>query len=399
VKDKLAGHNPEYIGKGEDKFEDNIVMVKRTMEEFSVDNIVIVDGTSLEETVALGEKPILLSGRLVPQETYDFMKREVRANTLVSVMLIGNELVVPIYDMRERMEQEFENEGLNKTFGIIVKFAQVVPSAGTGVLVLDEFPLPSYKPVLVIKDIAYNNQNKRVMVSVDNAGEGPAYFTQEIRVLVDGADYDVFGTEDAKLIERGEQLGTEYELDLSGVPEGNVTAVVIVKFGSSKKNLEEFISSTGPLTTISFTDESDVGVQSARYSPEKSTVMVTIRNNGDDDAYVFSKLKLIVGGAEATISSADVRAMDAGSLIVEEFPLELTEEDLKANKNVSVLIDYGAREGFLLKKAEYIVPLEEEAGLNILLFVVIGGVLLLAVLAAIAYIMLGRKKPLKKKKA
>ncbi|MBD3210101.1 hypothetical protein GF318_01850 [Candidatus Micrarchaeota archaeon] len=396
VESELDEFDPVTIGKGEDKFEDNVDIVEKTMTEFNKDNVIMVQGTFIEEAMANGKQPILMSGKLVPQATYDFVKSKVRNDELTQVMLIGNELVVPIYDMREKMEQEFKDEGLNKTFGIVVKFAQVVPSADTGVLVLDTFPLPAYQPELEIKEIFYNDQNNKVMVSVDNVGEGPAYFSEEVRVKVDGEDYEILGTDEVSLIERGEQLGMEYDLDLSGVSEGNVTAMVLVKYGSSKKSLEQFISQEGPLTTVSYVDTSNVSVQSARYSSDQQVVRVTIRNNGDEAAYVFSKLNLVVGGSEATISGADVREIDAGSLIVEEFPLELTEEDVEANQNVSVMIDYGAREGFLLKKAEYIVPLEA-GGDNMLLFLIMGAVALLALLAVAAYFLLGRKKPGKKK--
>ncbi|MFH0885428.1 MAG: cell wall-binding repeat-containing protein, partial [Candidatus Micrarchaeota archaeon] len=177
VKTELASMNPEIIGKGEDKYEDNILIVDKMMREYSINRAIMVDGTFVEDAMIAGDQPILLSGRLVPQATYDFIKQNVRDNKLSGVMLIGNDLVVPIYDMRERMKKEFETEGLNKTFGITVKFAQVIPSAGTGVLTLDTFRMPSYKPDLKILETAYNKDSKKVMVSVDNQGEGAAYYT------------------------------------------------------------------------------------------------------------------------------------------------------------------------------------------------------------------------------
>lgn len=399
VEDALQQYSPTVLGAGEDKFDDNIDIVDKVMTDFDKDSAIVVDGTFIEEAMATGDQPILFTGSIVPQATYNFIKQKARSGELTTVLLIGNQLVVPIYDMREKMELEFKEEGLNKTFGIVVKFAQVVPSAGTGVLVLDTFPLPAYQPQLEIKDIFYNDQNGKVMVSVDNVGQGPAYFTQEVRIRVDGSDYELMGTDQVQLIERGEQLGMEYDLDLSGVPEGNVTALVLVKFGSSKKSLEKFVSSEGPLATISFVDMSNVSVQSARYNNDQQIVRVTMRNNGDETAYVFSKLKLLIGGAPATISSPDTREIEAGSLIVEEFPLELSEEDLQANQNVSVLIDYGAREGFLLKKAEYVVPLEGDTGDLMFIFIIVGALLLLVVLIAAAYyLMKGQKEPVQKKK-
>ena len=132
VMDKLDGFNPQIVGKGEDKFEDNLLIVEKTMDEFSKNTAIIVDGSSLEESTAQGEQPIILSGTLVPDVTYNYIKNKLKNDELASVMLIGNGLMVPIYDMREKMEQELLTEGVNKTFGIVVKFAQVIPSAESG---------------------------------------------------------------------------------------------------------------------------------------------------------------------------------------------------------------------------------------------------------------------------
>ncbi len=392
VKSELASLEPEILGKGEDKYEDNVLIVGRMMREYSIKRVIMVDGTFLEDAMATGGEPILLTGRLVPQPTYDFMKQGVRDGSFGGVMLLGNDLVVPIYDMRERMKKEFENEGLNKTFGIVVKFAQVIPSAGTGVVTLDTFRLPAYQPDLEILEAVYNKGSETVMVSVDNPGEGSAYYTMEVKVTVDGADYRTFGTNDTRLIERGETQGTEFPLDLSGIPEGSVNATVVVKFGSFKKSLEEYTSYSGQLATITYTDTSNVTVQRARYDDSRKGVLVTIQNNGDDVAYVFSKLSVVYGGSPTNISSAGVKELPAGSMMVEEFPLELTQADLSANGNASVFIDYGGRQGFLMKKAEYVVPLESAGEFPLIL---VGFALLVLVILAAAYLIM--KKPGKKK--
>ncbi len=394
VSSALSPYNPETIGKGEDKFEDNIEMVRKTMNEFSLSTLFIVDGTTIEETVAAGEKPVLLTGRLVPTATYDFMKSNVRSGDIASVMLVGNKLVVPVYDMREKMEKEFENEGLNKSFGIIVKFAQVVPSAGTGVLILDEFPLPTYQPKLQVKEIVYNDQSDKLMISVDNVGEGPVYFSHEVRIKVDGSDYKIFGSNDTKLVPRGEALPMEYDLDLSTVAEGNVTALVLVKYGASKKSLEGFISSEGPLATISYTDESEIAVQKASYDAEKGSLLVTIRNNGPVKAYVLPKVQASLGGSLVNVTGTR-DSIDTGSLIVAELPLDLSEEDLKANQNVTVFLDYGARDGFLMKQAAFIVDVEQGGEFPWLLL--IAAVVIIALVIAVVALVFMKKQDKRKR--
>ncbi|MDD5340374.1 MAG: hypothetical protein PHV13_03930 [Candidatus ainarchaeum sp.] len=384
----LAPYSPEIVGKGEDKFEDNIAITDRLMSESHANRAIMIDGTFIEEAIAAGDQPLILIGTLVPQPTYDFVKQKVRDGQLLQVMLIGNQLVVPVYDMRERMKREFQAEGVDKTFGVIVKFAQVIPSAGTGVLVLDTFHMPAYKPLLNISEVTYNRQSAKVMVSVGNIGEGAAYYTSEVRVKVNGADFKVFASNETKLVERGEQVGMEYPLDLSTVPEGNVTALALVKYGLSKASLESFVSKEGPLTTISYVDASNVSVQFAKYDRDNRRMLVTLRNNGAQAAYVFSRVSLMLGGQPTNISSAATRTVEPASLVVEEFPLELGEADLSANSNVSVFIDYGGRPGFLAKHAQYIVPLESPA--NPFLFAIVPLAFLALILAA-AYFIFVRK--------
>lgn len=361
VRDALSGFSPEYIGNGEDKYEDNIKIVEKTMDEFSLSRPIITDGSMLEDAMTSGELPILLSGRLVPQATYDFVKQKVSDGKLTGVLLIGNDMVYPVYDMREKMKREFEAANENKSFGVMVKFAQAVPSQG-GVLTLDTFRLPAYKPRLNITEIVYNRQGGIVMAGMENIGEGPLYYTLELKVQVDGKDFRTFGTSEPKLIERGESGSVEYALDLSSVPEGSVSATALVKYGAAKKSLEEFATSEGKLASISYTDQSNVSVKFAKYDREKQRMLVTIKNNGGANAFVFVKLTLTdEEGAPTRISGPAIREVEPSSLFVEEFPLILSEKEISLNKEVTVSVDYGGRRGFLGKNSVYVVPLEQEA--------------------------------------
>ena len=353
----LSSFNPQQIGTGEDKFEDNVEIVNMMMSDYNKDTVIFSDATFLEESIATSENPVVLIGKLVPDVTYDFVKQKVRSGDLKASLLLGNSLVTPVYDMRERMEDEFESEGLNKSFGIMVKFAQVIPSEETGVLVLDTFPLPSYKPAMEVGDVFYSTNDQQVMVSVDNIGEGPAYYTLEVRVQVDGADFKVFGPSETELIERGAQASEAYDFDMSSVSSGNVSAVVIVKFGSSKNSLEEFVTSTGLLESIEYVDESEVLVQSAKYND--GLLQVTIKNSGEVPAYEFAKVSLVMDGEPVSVTAGDTKSIEPGSLMTEQFPLELSEEDLSANQNVTVTVNYGARQGFLNKQAAFVVDLKK----------------------------------------
>ena len=400
VKAALSSENPEIIGTGQDKYEDNILIVKKTMDDYSLSTIIIADGSFLEDSISAGSQPVLLTGnKLVPQPTYDFIKSSTRDDKLKSVMLLGNSLVMPIYDMRKRVVSDLESEGLNKTFGLIVKFAQAVPSSGSGVMNLNTFPLPLYKANVEISEIVYNGPAKKVMSSVSNIGDGAAYYTMEIKIKVNGADYKVFPVDSPRLIERGESLGSQFDADLSSIPEGNISAFVLVKFGTSGSSLDSFISKEGALASINYSDQSNVTVQAARYDQEKKRLLITLKNNGDQDAFAFTRVGLILGGVPVKISGSGTREIAIGSMVVEEIPLELTDADFERNKNINVSIDYGARQGFLLKKGEYVMPLEKEAGFPLWM---LAGLLLLLLLILLGIFLYRRNrkddKPEKKSK-
>ncbi len=393
VSDALAPLNPQIIGTGEDKYEDNVAIVKKTMDEFNISRVIMADGTFIEDSMALGDQPILLSGQLIPQTTVDFITQYVGEGKLSQVMLIGNGLVVSTYDMRQKMKNDFLSQGQNKTFGIVVKFAQVIPSADSSVLNLDTFAMPAYEPSLSITDVAYNNQTGSIMVTVNNTGAGAAYYSMEVDVKLNGQGYTSFPAADPVIIESGEQKGSEFPFDMSNVTEGNLSAVVLVKYGASKLSLDAFSTYQGPLAAISYSDDSNVSVQAATYDADKKVLLVTLRNNGQGEAYSFSSVTLDLGGAPSTVTGGSTQALGPSSLVVEEFPLELSAADLAANNQVNISVDYGGRPGFLVKKGEFMMPLAEQGGSVILL--VIGGVIVLVVVviaaAAVLFVM-GRKK-------
>lgn len=364
VRSKLAELSPSTIGSGEDKYEDNVALAEKTMNEFpGMNRPILTDGSMIEDSIASGSSPILLTGRLVPQATYNFIKQKVESGKMAGIMLVSNELVYPAYDMRERIKRESAAAGGNATLSVLVKFAQALPGTSSGVLGLDIFRVPAYVPSLKVAEILHNTESKKVMVGVENTGEGPLYYVLELKVKIDGKDYRTFGTSDPALVERGESSNVQYDLDLSGVQEGAVTASALVKYGASKKSLEEFSVSEGNLASISYVDNSNISVESARYDKEKQRLLVTVKNNGGQQAFAFLKLELLDEGSVPTrISAAAIRQIEPSSLLVEEFPLILSDKEISLNNDVKVLVDYGGRRGFLNKHDSFTVPLGQQAG-------------------------------------
>ncbi|MCX8197246.1 MAG: hypothetical protein N3G80_02940 [Candidatus Micrarchaeota archaeon] len=382
------------IGKGEDKYEDNVALVREMLSEYPAERLIMSDGASIEDGM-VGPVPILLSGRLVPQVTYDFLKEQVKAGKVAGVLLIGQDLINPVYDMRERMRNEFAQEGISKSMSVLVKFAQALPATQSGTLALDVFILPAYKPNLSITDVFYDSRAKKVMVGLENSGSGPLYFNAEVKIRVNGADFKIFGQPETTLIERGQSFGLEYPLDLSSVLEGNITATVLVKFGSSKRSLEEFRTFTGNLLSVEYVDKSNLSVRNAKYFPEKQTLSVSVKNNAQEPAFFFVQLTLVdESNMPMKITAASIRQIEPYSMVVEEFPLQLSQKELELNKEIAVSVDYGARRGFLTKKATYSVQLEIEkrqAEFGVVEFALLAA-LAIVVVAAVYFLFFKKEK-------
>ena len=381
VKDALASGNPQAIGNGIDKYADNVQIVGMTMDQFHLTRPIMTDGTILEDSMTTGNSPILLTGTLVPQVTYNFVKSEVAQGKMTGVLLVGDSLVYPAYDMRQRIRNDLAAQGINSSFGVMVKFAQAIPSQGNAVMALDMFSMPAYQPQLNITEISYNTASKKLMVGLRNTGDGPLYYTIDARVQVNGADYRVFGSNATKLIERGDSDGVEYDLDLSAIPEGAITSSAVVRYGSYQNSLEQFAAYQGNLATISYTDNSNVSVMFAKYEPDNQQLVVSIRNNGDAEAYVFAKVTLVdASGVTTSFSSSSIKNIDPSSVAVEEFPLIMSDKEVQLNSQVPVTLNYGGRVGFLTKTAMYVVPLSQGQQASSLQPILLGALVAIVVL-------------------
>lgn len=380
VKSGLAQDNPTVIGDGNDKYADNVQIAGMEIDLSGDTRPIIADGSYIEDGMT-GTTPIILTGTLVPQVTYNFVEQEVKAGKINGVLLIGDSLVYPVYDMRQRITADLAAQGISKSIGVIVKFAQAIPSAGNTVMGLDLFRVPAYLPQLNISEIFYNKDSGNLMIGLENTGSGPLYYTIEARVQVNGQDYRVFGSNSTKLIELGSSDGVEYPLDLSGVPEGAVTASVLVKYGGSQGSLDSFATSQGQLATINYVDNTNVSVMFAKYEPDNQRLLVTIRNDGPQTAYVFSKISLIdASGATTSFSSSGITSIDPGSAAVTEFPLIMSDKEVQLNSQVPVTVSYGGRAGFLTKTATYVVPLQQAAAQGQLQPILLGALVAVVVL-------------------
>jgi len=381
VKERLADLNSTIIGKGEDRYEDNTLMVGKTMEEYGIKSVIMTEGTFIEDGMINSRLPILFSGRVVPSVTYDFVKGKVKNDELNTVYLIGGtQITNAVRNMREQIKHELNAEGINQSFGIWLRFAQLVPGE-TGMVVLDTFPLPAYIPRLEITEVVYNTATENVMITIENIGDGPAFYQTEVHILVNGEEYLVLGDEEPSLLEYKDIAGAQYGLDLSEIEEGNITVVAIVKYGSSKNALEEYDDYIGGLVEIEYVDHSNVSAKEVRYDSSRKTLYLSVKNNKEEIAYVSPDVTVVMDGEPTTIKGPYNEPVEGNSIIVVDFPVELSDEDLAANEEVTAHLKYGGRPGFLTKESSVVLPLQRE-GMNVLLILLIALIVLLILLAA-----------------
>lgn len=385
VRGELEGLNPQVIGKGEDRYEDNVELAGKMMDEYEISSIIMTEGTYIESGMIDSNLPLVFSGRMVPDVTYGFVKEKVKNDELSTVYLIGGTKITnAIRNMRNQIKEELGKEGIDGSFGIWLRFAQVIPGE-TGMVTLDSFPLPAYIPKLEITEAVYNTATGSLMVAVDNSGDGPAYYLTEIHILVDGVEQKVLGDDTVSLIEKGDTVGTGYLIDFTELEEGNVTAVVIVKYGSSKYTLEEYDEYVGGLIEIEYIDKSNVTAREARYDTSRKILYLSLKNNKEDVAYVSSDVTLVLDGEPTTVKGPYNEPLDGKSIIVVEFPIELDNEDLAANNEVTVHLKYGGRPGFLVRESTVVLPLQKE-GFDFLLLLLILLIILLILLAIYLYL-------------
>ncbi len=385
VKQAVAQFNPEYLGTGEDRFEDNIAIVDRFLSEFDVKQVWVVSGSFIEEGMVEGSFPILYSGQLTPKVTYDYLKQSTIDDKIRVYVLVGNELVTPFHDTRERIETELLSEGVDKTYGIIVKFAQAVSDYHATPSGLDMFPLPVYVPSLNISSISYNSATQKLELILDNLGDGPAFFSSEIMAKINGQDYSFLKDEEVLSVARGASYGVSYDFTFPSVDEGTVTVEATTFYGPSRQSLEQFAQYEGALGEIVFTDSSDLEAMSARYDKAGKLLQVTLKNPGTEPVYVSTETELYLQGSSTKIKSDKVVQIAPGSIYVSEIPVELSDEDLAATmqnlEGVQVYATFGSREAFLVKSKVFQLPVQAGQPQGDLLVPIL---IILAVMVAIA---------------
>ena len=391
VADRLAEFNPERIY-NQDKYLDNIELVKKLRGIDYTRQVTLTDGTFLEKGFMSSVDPILFIADTVPDSVIDYLT----GNDIRVAVVIGN-LVAPAQRLRDTLRDR------GTPFSVIIKFGQGTPGLmGSQISYLDVFPLPKYPLNVDILGAEYNKATKRLEVIYKNKEGAPAWFKANIEILVNGQRVQTLGDTEPLLIERNELLGRSYELDLSNVDvTANITAKITILFGEYPASLDHALTKNFLVAFIERVDESEIVAESLLYDENLKQLILTIKNIGNVPVYFKPSFTMLIGGSSRIFRTEEIQYLDVGQSISIPFGgVELTDEDMKLNEYVTVSIEYGDREAFLTKVSEVRVKLgtvkpREEVAAPITIPPIVYQILIGVVVALIIVFLLKTIKPVK----
>jgi hypothetical protein len=378
--------NLEHVG-GADKFADNIAMASRTLALGKGSKILISDGSFIESSMLAGGVPIVLSGGIVSDSAYTFVKSNVMGGGITGILLVGNGLVAPVYDMRERIRKDAQAEsGTPINLSVQVKLADVVAGNGSGVMTLERISLPKTRLGVDITGAYYDPQSRTISITLENNGDAGAFFSYSGLVKMDGNAFMQINESGAAFIGRDERATVSYPADFSSIRNGAFNASFTVKFGPSGESFEDFSYAEFGIFSINYTDTTEATVASASYDKEAKAMRITIRNPGTSPVNVIPVLEVPFGGVRINITGAALREIAPASMYAAEFPLEWSDSEASQSANLTVYLTYGADWDKLDKHAVYHIAYVRQAGGYDLTLVMVG--LLLFIGAGIYYLRL-----------
>jgi hypothetical protein len=397
VKEALKEFSPKVLDK-EDKFDNNIEIAKRYIDEYqkktgtTVKQVFLTDGTFLQTSLMEGSFPIIFISERVPDQVYEYLSK---SNIRVGVV-VGNHLATAGYTIKTVMADRY-----GVTFGVLLQFGQSVPDiTGPTVRYLDIFELPSYVLDVGISDARYNKATKKLEVIYQNNVDLPAYLKSTIEVMVNGRRIKTVGEKDVVLIGKNELLGREYDVDLSEVDvlSANVTAKITLLFGEYPKSMEKGLVQEFLIAIIDRQDPSGIAFVSLYYDEQKDQLSLTVKNTGLGDVFFKINFRLNINGSQRVFESGAVDYLAfSESKSIGFGGVDLSEEDLKTNEFVRVHAVYGEREEFLVKELEKELKLQmaERAGAPLVIPPELYLLLIAGLVALLLFFLYKSMKPLK----
>jgi len=374
VHEALERYDPEIINEDNDRFANNVEIVKKYREIRPHKQVVLTNGEFIESEIMSGAEPVLFIGREnVPEK----IKEYIQSTDIEVGVLIGNELVGTATTVRRSV-------GIS-TF---VKFAQGARTRAGGISQvegLDMFPVPKVVLMLEIISVKYNKITGMVEITLRNDADIAEYFRGTYTLKVGDQEF-TFGDEDVMFIDKNDVKTMVYQLE--GVsPEGEMTLDTYVIFSEAKNALEFVIDDVFTVEVIEVSDDALIEITKVEYDKVRGEFLVHVKNVGEVDVYVETELvDVLVLGEKVTAGAEEVVHLTPGETAPGSIRLELSDEDLQDNPLVHVRAHYGEREDALIKilEGDFKISLK---GLDVWTYLPVLLIVLLVLL-----ILLGRKK-------
>lgn len=340
VRQALNKYSPEIINKDNDKFENNVEIVRRckALKEFK--QVTLTNGEFIEADIMAGSYPILFIGRQnVPVKVAEYIK----SSDIEVGVLVGNDLFDSAVVIRRQT-------GIS-TF---IKFARS-PRENTeevgAIEGLDLFPIPKVEQKIVLDSIKYNSLSKQIYVTIRNDGEAASYFKGTYAIKADGKEFTI-GDSDMMFIEGKTKKTLFYDIEPI-TDDSYINATVFVLFGESKNSLEYKLEGSVLVSSIEVNDDSEIEIVKAEYSKNDKRLYVTIKNIGSSDVYVNTEATdVFVIDSLKNLGSTSTLKISPGSSKDSIIKADLSNEDLSSNENIKVRAYYGKSEDSLAKLME-----------------------------------------------
>ena len=333
VKDVLSKYNPEIIDK-EDRFENNIEIVKKYLEKNPTKQVILSNGEFIEKEIMSGQEPVLFTGKEnVPDKIRDYIKE----SDIEIGVLIGNDLVGAATNIR-------------RTAGIsvMVKFARGARGQTGGVASiegLDLFPVPTPSLSLEIHSIKYNKASSQLEVTYKSDSNLPIYLKGTIDLAVDNEKTKV-GDLEAIFMTPGDYKTIIYPLEIT--VSDYIEASIYTLFGETTSSLDRILERTMEVETIDVKDRckfNEKNIKSVKYSKQKKEFLIKIKNFEAIDCWADLEIEnIIIDASSETIGSESNTLIPSGKTKTITIKKTLEKQDIENNPTIDLISYSGERE-------------------------------------------------------
>ncbi|MFP4523857.1 MAG: hypothetical protein ACLFO2_00880 [Candidatus Woesearchaeota archaeon] len=350
VVEALRPFDPDVIDEG-GKFDNNILLVKRFLEENPVEQVALTNGEFLEESLVTDFNPVLFLGTTnVPRQVESFLAESQIENAVV----VGNTLADTASDLKRTLKT-----GYDKEMSFVIKFAKtprVRESQFSLPVPLEYVALPIIRPELNLTSLAFNRLTGQLEATFRNPSQISVFSLATFALETGGGDQLSAGDDEPVIIAPGQRKTVLY--DLSGFEGGLASAEGVVIYGDAPNALEHSFTKTfDDVREIEIPDYAELEIEKAVYDVMDEAFFIRLHNPGDVPVYAHLELPdVIVDGLPATLGTDRPVSLQPGETREVFVRAELSRLDREENENVTVHANYGEREDVLFKTVEETFP-------------------------------------------